>query len=107
MEEPVRWTIKVSKETDLTLRTYLGSRGMKKGDLSKFVEEAVRWRVFNRSVQDIKARNADPDELQAVLADDRVVVDRQDTNRIGLGTDHLIAASFLENQDLRRVEDAA
>src|SRR5580700_9143536 len=67
MEEPVRWTIKVSKETDLTLRTYLGSRGMKKGDLSKFVEEAVRWRVFNRSVQDIKARNADPDELQAVI----------------------------------------
>jgi hypothetical protein len=27
---------------------------MKKGDLSKFVEEAVRWRVFQRTVQDIK-----------------------------------------------------
>ena len=71
MEEAVRWTIKVSKETDLTLRTYLGSRGMKKGDLSKFVEEAVRWRVFNRSIQDIKARNADadPDELQTLIDD--------------------------------------
>jgi hypothetical protein len=31
---------------------------MKKGDLSKFIEEAVRWRVFHRTVQDIKARNA-------------------------------------------------
>ena len=26
-------------------------RGMKKGDLSKFVEDAVRWRVFDRRVQ--------------------------------------------------------
>ena len=67
MEEAVRWSIKVSKETDLSLRTFLGSQGMKKGDLSKFIEEAVRWRLFHRSVQDIKARNAgsDPDELQA------------------------------------------
>ncbi len=71
MEEAVRWTIKVSKETDLTLRTYLGSQGMKKGDLSKFVEEAVRWRVFNRAIQDIKTRNAgaDPDQLQALIDD--------------------------------------
>lgn len=67
MEEAVRWSIKVSKETDLSLRTFLGSQGMKKGDLSKFIEEAVRWRLFHRSVQDIKARNAgsDPGELQA------------------------------------------
>ena len=71
MEEAVRWNIKVSKETDLTLRTYLGAQGMKKGDLSKFIEEAVRWRIFNRTVQDIKARNADigPDELQALIDD--------------------------------------
>jgi hypothetical protein len=69
MEEAVRWNIKVSKETDLTLRTYLGAQGMKKGDLSKFIEEAVRWRIFNRTVQDIKSRNADtdPDELQALI----------------------------------------
>src|SRR5216683_3607471 len=66
IKEAVRWNIKVSKETDLTLRTYLGARGMKKGDLSKFIEEAVRWRIFNRTVQQIKARNAgaDPGELQ-------------------------------------------
>ncbi len=71
MEEAVRWNIKVSKETDLTLRTFLGSQGMKKGDLSKFIEEAVRWRMFHRSVQDIKARNADtdPEELQALIDD--------------------------------------
>jgi hypothetical protein len=69
MDEVVRWNIKVSKETDLTLRTYLGSQGMKKGDLSKFIEEAVRWRVFHRTVQDIKANNADTDsvDLQSLI----------------------------------------
>ena len=68
-EEAVRWNIKVSKETDLTLRTFLGAQGSKKGDLSKFIEEAVRWRVFHRTVQDIRERNADtdPDELQRII----------------------------------------
>jgi len=69
MDVTIRWNIKVSKETDLTLRTYLGSQGMKKGDLSKFIEEAVRWRVFDRTLQDIRARNTDasPDELQSLI----------------------------------------
>ena len=69
MQDAVRWNIKVSKETDLALRTYLGSQGMKKGDLSKFIEEAVRWRVFHQAVQDIKGRNAgtDPVALQALI----------------------------------------
>lgn len=84
MEEAVRWNIKVSKETDLTLRTFLGAHGMKKGDLSKFIEEAVRWRVFHRSIQDIKARNADadPDELQALI-DDTVREVRAERNTPG------------------------
>jgi hypothetical protein len=68
-EEAVRWNIKVSKETDLTLRTYLGSQGMKKGALSKFIEEAVRRRVLQCTIQDIRARNADadPDEIQRIV----------------------------------------
>ena len=68
-DEAVRWNIKVSRETDLTLRTFLGSKGMKKGDLSKFIEQAVRAHVFHRTIQDIKARNADtdPEELQAII----------------------------------------
>ena len=72
-EQTVRWSIKVSKDTDLTLRTFLGSQGMKKGDLSKFIEEAVRRRVLQCTVQDIRARNADtdPDEIQSI-ADEAV-----------------------------------
>jgi hypothetical protein len=42
---------------------------MKKGDLSKFIEQAVRAHVFHCAVEDIKARNAgtNPDELQALI----------------------------------------
>ena len=69
MDENVRWSITVSKDTDLALRTFLGTQGAKKGDLSKFIEEAVRAQVFHRTIQDIKARNADtdPDGLQAII----------------------------------------
>ena len=68
-EQAVRWNIKVLKETDLSLRTFLGAQGMKKGDLSKFIEDAVRWRVFHGTVQDIKSRNANtnPEELQGIV----------------------------------------
>ena len=66
MSEAVRWTIKVSRETDLALRTLLGSQGMKKGDLSNFVEDAVRWRVFDRRVQGLRhsVREVPAAELQ-------------------------------------------
>ncbi len=57
MATPVRWNIVVSEETDLSLRRHLGSRGMRKGDLSKFIEEAVRWRLLDEAAQRIKARN--------------------------------------------------
>jgi hypothetical protein len=56
-----RLTISWTKETGLELRTYLSSQGMKKGDLSKFIEDAVRWRLFDQTVTAIKARNADTD----------------------------------------------
>jgi hypothetical protein len=73
MSEAVRWTIKVSKETDLSLRTLLGAQGMKKGDLSKFVEDAVRWRVFDRRVQALKDRNQDVPEAELRAAIDQAV----------------------------------
>lgn len=69
MSDAVRWTIKVSPETDLSLRGFLGAQGMKKGDLSKFVEDAVRWRMLDRTVQIVKDRNQDiaADMLEAMI----------------------------------------
>jgi hypothetical protein len=65
----IRWTIKVGAEVDLALRLWLGSRGMRKGDLSKYVEEAVLWRLFGADVEKIRERMPDlsPEELQTEL----------------------------------------
>jgi hypothetical protein len=51
------------------VRGFLGAQGMKKGDLSKFVEDAVRWRMLDRTVQVVKDRNQDlsPDVLEAMI----------------------------------------
>lgn len=67
--DTIRWTITVSKETDLSLRRLLGTRGMKKGDLSKFVEEAVRWRVLDTAIESVRQDNDDlpADELEALI----------------------------------------
>jgi hypothetical protein len=42
---------------------------MKKGALSKSIEDAVRWRLFDQTVTAIKARNADtdPDALAEMI----------------------------------------
>jgi hypothetical protein len=58
MDQPVRWTVRVSKDTDAAVRMFLAQRGTKKGDLAKFIEEAVRWRVLDQTVAQTKARNA-------------------------------------------------
>jgi len=82
MEDSTRWTVKVSKETDISLRSYLARQGMKKGDLSKFVENAVRKEVFAKTVAAIKRRNADvPDkELEAII-DEAVAAVRAEKRR--------------------------
>lgn len=68
-DDPVRWTIRVSKDTDIAVRTFLARRGSKKGDLAKFIEEAVRWRVFDQTVAETKAHNAaaSADEIDSAI----------------------------------------
>jgi hypothetical protein len=64
-----RWTVSVSKETDTSVRRFLAQRGMKKGDLSKFIEEAVKWRVLDQTMAEARDAFADvpADELDAVI----------------------------------------
>jgi hypothetical protein len=42
---------------------------MRKGDLSKFIEEAVRWRIFHQVVHASRKAFADvsPDDLQKMI----------------------------------------
>lgn len=64
-----RWTVSVSRDTDIAVRSLLARRGMKKGDLSRFIEEAVRWRVLDQTIADVRSRFADlpPEELQSMI----------------------------------------
>jgi len=68
-EVAVRWSIKVSKSTDVAVRSLLAQKGMKKGDLSKFIEDAARRRVFQQTVQEARARNAHvpPAEIEEAI----------------------------------------
>lgn len=64
-----RWTVSVSKDTDIAVRSFLAQRGLKKGDLSKFIEEAARWRVLDQTVAEARGKFADlpPEEVEAVI----------------------------------------
>jgi hypothetical protein len=69
VDTTTRWTVSVSKTTDIALRTFLAQRGMKKGDLSKFVEEAVKWRVLDKTITEVREMFEDvpPAELQQII----------------------------------------
>jgi len=48
----------VPEKTDRAVRTWLARTGGRKGDLSRFVDDAVRRRLFDLTVREIKDRNA-------------------------------------------------
>lgn len=58
MEDSVRWTIRVSPETDQAVRLYLGRSGARRGDLSRLIEEALRAQIFEKTVERVKRRTA-------------------------------------------------
>jgi hypothetical protein len=64
-----QWTVSVSQDTDANVRDFLIRRGMKTGDLSSFVEEAVKWRLLDQTIAEARDAFADmpPDELDALL----------------------------------------
>ena len=53
----IRWTVVVPEDTDRALRSYLARAGGRKGDLSRFVDNAVLARLFELTVEDVKERN--------------------------------------------------
>ncbi|MCY4406262.1 MAG: hypothetical protein OXC15_07830 [Rhodospirillaceae bacterium] len=68
-----RWNLSISEETDRAVRTFLARNGGKKGDLSRFVDEAVRRRVFDLTVSQVKQRNAGSEQREILgLIDDEV-----------------------------------
>ena len=86
MEDSVRWSLTVSRETDAALRAYLGQMGGRKGDLSRFVQEAVQARLQesirapgkgNRAVARERARRGFAAALKEVRARTRALTQEQ------------------------------
>jgi hypothetical protein len=55
MKESARWTLTVSSDVDRRARRYLASVN-RKGDLSAFVEEAVRSKLLQLSMGKVPSR---------------------------------------------------
>jgi hypothetical protein len=65
-----RWNLVVSSKIDKSLRQFLASEGRsKKGELSRFVEEAVNKHIFDTALKAAHEHNkdVDPDELEAAI----------------------------------------
>lgn len=61
--DTIRWNVAVSADTDQSLRMFLASQGGgRKGDLSRFIEEAVRAHILELTAEQAKAANANVSE---------------------------------------------
>jgi hypothetical protein len=61
----VRWNIAISPEVDQSVRMFIAAQGGgRKGDLSRFIEEAVRNYLFERAVEQAKAATSGMSESE-------------------------------------------
>jgi len=59
----VRWNIAVSPEVDQSVRMFIAAQGGgRKGDLSRFIEEAVRAYLLEQAVDQAKIATSDMSE---------------------------------------------
>jgi len=66
----VRWNVAVSADTDQSLRLFLASQGGgRKGDLSRFIEQAVRAHILELTAEQAKTANAgqSKEDLTAIV----------------------------------------
>lgn len=70
----VRWNIAVSSEIDRSVRMFIAAQGGgRKGDLSKFIEEAMRSYLLERAVEQAKAVTAGMSETEVTDLIDEAV----------------------------------
>ena len=63
--ETVRWNIAVSPDTDQSVRMFIAAQGGgRKGDLSRFIEAAVRSYILERAVEQAKDASANMNEAE-------------------------------------------
>lgn len=60
-----RWNVAVSTNTDQSLRMFLASQGGgRKGDLSRFIEDAVQAHILELTAEQVKADNSNVSESE-------------------------------------------
>lgn len=70
--DSVRWNIAVSPATDQSVRQFIATQGgARKGDLSRFIEEAVRTYLLQKSVEQAKtaSNGMGESELNALIVE--------------------------------------
>jgi hypothetical protein len=61
----VRWNIAVSSDTDQSVRMFIAAQGGgRKGDLSRFIESAVRSYLLEKAVEQAKASASGMGEVE-------------------------------------------
>ena len=63
-----RWNLVIADDTDRHVRSYLARTGGEKGDLSRFVDRAVRQAIFRETVETIWERNRHLSSEEALAA---------------------------------------
>ena len=81
----IRWNIVVSQDTDQSVRMLLASLGGgRKGDLSRFIEEAVRAHILELSAAQAKAANIEVDEADLTRMVAEAVLWARDTAAVAV-----------------------
>ncbi len=72
--DTIRWNVAVSADTDQSLRMFLASQGGgRKGDLSRFIEEAVRAHILELTAEQAKTANANVSEADLASMVDEAI----------------------------------
>lgn len=70
----VRWYIAVSPDVDQSVRMFIAAQGSgRKGDLSRFIEEAVRSYLLERAVEQARAAATGMSEADVIDLIDETV----------------------------------
>lgn len=72
----VRWSLTIPESTDIALRTYLAGTGMKKGDISQFVDQAVQRQLADLITDKVKNRNQQYDQNHILSSIDEALSNR-------------------------------
>lgn len=70
MSDAARWNVVVSRETDQSVREFLADKAAgRTRDLSSFVEDAVKARMFELTVAEARRQTAHlhPDEVETLV----------------------------------------